>query len=339
MTGLAEFFSDKSVLITGGTGTLGMALVKRLLEFSSLKRIIVLSRDEMKQWHMQEELGRNDLLRFFIGDVRDYRRLSRAFEGVDHVVHAAATKIVPVSEYNPHETVKTNVFGAMNVIDAAINCSVKSVVGLSTDKASAPINLYGASKLVSDKLLLASRVYSSAKTSFSVVRYGNVVASRGSIIPLLQKQFSETGRVRLTDPRMTRFMLTRERAVDFVLESMSTEFSGEMRILKSPSMSLAEIAEAVVPGAELEIVGLRPGEKIHEQMIGPDDVPFAIESDRTFSIAGSIGHRNKLIQAGRGVALDEGFRYSSDRNNERMSVEELRLYLEESRHSELGQVR
>lgn len=266
------FLTDSTILLTGGTGSFGHSFLPLTLESHEPKKIIVYSRDEMKQWEMAKKFAGDDRVRFFIGDVRDRDRLYRAMDGVDYVVHAAATKIVPTAEYNPFEAVKTNVNGAINVIDAAIDKGVKKVVALSTDKASSPVNLYGATKLASDKLFIAGNAYSGEKTtSFSVVRYGNVMGSRGSVIPFFLEQKKAGKPLSITDERMTRFMITLEEGVHLVWKAFEEMIGGEIFVQKIPSMNIMDIAEAVDPGGEREFVGIRPGEKLHEQMIGLED--------------------------------------------------------------------
>jgi len=280
--------NDATILLTGGTGSFGHAFMEMTLAKFSPKKLIVLSRDEMKQWEMAKIFGSDSRVRFFIGDVRDRERLFRATKGVDVVIHAAATKIVPTAEYNPFEAVKTNVQGAMNVIDASIDSGVKRVVALSTDKASSPINLYGATKLVSDKLFIAGNSYSGdGGTKFSVVRYGNVMGSRGSVIPHFMKQ-AETGTITLTDDRMTRFMISLEDAVNLVWHAVEDMKGGEIYVKKIPSMKVVDIAKAIAPLAKIEITGIRPGEKLHEQMIGVEDAPFTYEYSDHFKIVPAI---------------------------------------------------
>ncbi len=321
-------FEDKSILVTGGTGSFGNAFVPMTLARFRPRRIIVYSRDEMKQWEMAKRFAGDDRVRFFIGDVRDRERLYRALDGVDYVVHAAATKIVPTAEYNPFECVKTNVIGAMNLIDACIDKKVRRVVALSTDKASAPINLYGATKLASDKLFVAGNSYAGGHdTRFSVVRYGNVMGSRGSIIPLF-RSLAASGRLPITDPRMTRFMITLEQAVELVWHAFEDSQGGEIYVKKIPSMRVTDIAEAVAPGAVQEIVGIRPGEKLHEQMIGPEDSAYTYEYPEHFKILPAIHNWSAdphRIKDGRRVPDD--FHYASDTNRDWMSIETLRAWI------------
>ena len=269
--------SNSTILVTGGTGSFGNTFVPMTLERYNPHKIIIFSRDEMKQWEMAKRFENDPRVRFFIGDVRDRERLYRALDGVDYVVHAAATKIVPTAEYNPFECIKTNVNGAMNVIDAAIDKGVKKVVALSTDKASSPVNLYGASKLASDKLFVAGNAYSGEHgTCFAVVRYGNVMGSRGSVIPFFMS-IRDSGRLPITDPRMTRFMISLEQGVELVWHAFDDMVGGEIYVKKIPSMKVTDIARVVAPEAEQHVVGIRPGEKLHEQMIGVEDAPFTYE--------------------------------------------------------------
>ncbi len=323
--------SNSDILITGGTGSFGNEFVVSTLKKFNPKRLIVLSRDEMKQWEMAKKFQDDDRVRFFIGDVRDKDRLNRAMDGVDYVVHAAATKIVPTAEYNPFECIKTNVIGAMNVIDAAIDRGVKKVVALSTDKASSPINLYGASKLASDKLFVAGNSYSGEHgTLFSVVRYGNVMGSRGSVIPLFLSQ-KNSGRFTITDKRMTRFMITLQDGVKLVWHAFETMQGGEIYVKKIPSMNIMDIAKAVDPRVKNELIGIRPGEKLHEQMIGKDDAPFTYEFDDHFKILPQIN--NWFLddfRIGSGIKVPDDFEYTSDNNSDWMSVEELRQWINDN---------
>ena len=266
-----NMFDNKNILITGGTGSFGNEFVKQILTKFKPKKLIVFSRDEMKQWEMAKNYPDKNALRFFIGDVREKERLYRAMSGVDFVVHAAATKIVPTAEYNPFESVRTNVIGAMNVIDACIDQKVKKVVALSTDKASSPVNLYGATKLCSDKLFTASNSYSGEHgTKFSVVRYGNVVGSRGSVVPFFEEK-SSSGEIPITDFRMTRFLITLPQAVETVLYAFREMQGTEIFVKQIPSVKIIELAQAIAPKAQLKEVGLRPGEKLHEQLIGTEE--------------------------------------------------------------------
>jgi UDP-N-acetylglucosamine 4,6-dehydratase len=322
-------FDNKSILITGGTGSFGHCFVRMTLEKYNPKKLIIFSRDEMKQWEMAKLYSNDARVRFFIGDVRDKERLYRALDGVDFVVHAAATKIVPTAEYNPFECVKTNIHGAMNVIDACIDCGVVGTVALSTDKASSPVNLYGATKLVSDKLFVAGNAYSGEhKTKFSVVRYGNVMGSRGSVIPFF-KQVMEKGFVPITDTNMTRFMITLEQGVELVWHAFSDMVGGEIYVKKIPSMAIGNIAEAAAPGVEQKVIGVRPGEKIHEQMIGLEDARFTYEYEDYFKILPVINNwSSDPNRIGIGRQVPEGFSYSSDTNKDWMSVNELGEWIE-----------
>ena len=292
--------SDKTILVTGGTGSFGKKFVQMVLDEYKPKKLIIYSRDEMKQWNMSIKYDHPNL-RYFIGDVRDKERLYRALNGVDYVIHAAATKIVPTAEYNPFECVKTNILGAMNVIDAAIDNNVKKVIALSTDKASSPINLYGATKLASDKLFIAANQYSPKKTMFSVVRYGNVMGSRGSVIPYFISMIDKK-KLTITDPSMTRFMITLEEGVKLVLHALEDMCGGEVYVKKIPSMKVTDIAKAISHSDEYDIVGIRPGEKIHEQMIGIEDSANTYEYDQHYKILPSIAtddERKLMIKDGK----------------------------------------
>lgn len=320
--------TGSNILLTGGTGSFGHAFARMTLDRYDPNKLIILSRDEMKQWEMAKKFEGDDRIRFFIGDVRDRERLYRALDGIDYVVHAAATKIVPTAEYNPFECIKTNVLGAMNLIDAAIDRRVKRIVALSTDKASSPINLYGASKLASDKLFVAGNSYAGARdTRFSVVRYGNVMGSRGSVIPFFQS-IRQTGVLPITDPRMTRFMITLEQGVELVWKAFDDMVGGEIYVKKIPSMRITDIAAAVAPEAEQKIVGIRPGEKIHEQMIGAEDAPYTFEYDDYYKILPMIHEWDKdAVRIKDGRKVPEDFTYSSDTNTEWMTGEELRRWI------------
>jgi UDP-N-acetylglucosamine 4,6-dehydratase/5-epimerase len=321
--------NDQTILLTGGTGSFGHAFMEMTLAKFSPKKLIVLSRDEMKQWEMAKIFGSDSRVRFFIGDVRDRERLYRATKGVDVVIHAAATKIVPTAEYNPFEAVKTNVQGAMNVIDASIDSGVKRVVALSTDKASSPINLYGATKLVSDKLFIAGNSYSAyGGTKFSVVRYGNVMGSRGSVIPHFMEQ-AETGRITLTDDRMTRFMISLEDAVNLVWHAVEDMKGGEIYVKKIPSMKVVDIAKAIAPLAQIEITGIRPGEKLHEQMIGVEDAPFTYEYGDHFKIVPAINDWTDHHGQVKGSDLvASNFSYESNTNTDWMEPAALLQWVE-----------
>ena len=331
--------TNSSILITGGTGSFGHTFVPLTLEKYNPRRLVIFSRDEMKQWEMAKLYGDDERVRFFIGDVRDKDRLARALHGIDYVVHAAATKIVPTAEYNPFECVKTNINGAMNLIDACIDQGVKRVVALSTDKASSPSNLYGATKLASDKLFVAGNSYSSGSDAsrFSVVRYGNVMGSRGSVIPFFLS-LAEKGILPITDARMTRFMITLEQGVDLVWKAFDDMVGGEIYVKKIPSMNILEIANAAVPNAKHEFVGIRPGEKMHEQMVGYEDALYTYEYPEHYKILPAIHNWSedpKRINDGKKVAPD--FTYSSDSNSEWMSVEVLREWIDQHR-SKVGKI-
>ena len=322
-------FDNKSILITGGTGSFGHKFIKMTLEKFNPRRVIIYSRDEMKQWEMAKLYPNDERVRFFIGDVRDRDRLARAMDDVDYVVHAAATKIVPTAEYNPFECVKTNINGAMNVIDACIDKNVKRVVALSTDKASNPINLYGATKLASDKLFISGNSYAGKNdTRFGVVRYGNVMGSRGSVIPFFAS-IPKGEKIPITHPDMTRFMISLEDAVELVWHAFADMIGGEIYVKKIPSMKVTELAKTIAPNVEQEIIGIRPGEKMHEQMIGYEDAPFTYEYAEHYKILPSIhswGIDPKRINDGMKVEPD--FTYTSDNNKEWMSRNELAEWIE-----------
>lgn len=315
--------TDKSILITGGTGSFGRRFVRTVLADHQPRRVVIFSRDELKQYDVQHELGEDRRVRFFIGDVRDRERLWRAFDGIDIVVHAAALKQVPAAEYNPFEATKTNILGAQNVIDAALDRDVERVVALSTDKASSPINLYGATKLVSDKLFTNGNAYAgSHRTRFAVVRYGNVVGSRGSVTPLF-KRLAPTGRIPITDERMTRFWITLDEGVQFVIQAIGLMHGGELFVPKIPSMRVTDLAEALAPGAQLETVGIRPGEKLHEEMISIDDGRRTVDAGDFYVLLPDAEwwDQNHWADA---PAVPAGFRYSSDANAHWLTVDELR---------------
>lgn len=330
--------SNASILITGGTGSFGNTFVPMTLAKYNPRRLVIFSRDEMKQWEMAKLYGNDDRVRFFIGDVRDKDRLSRALDGIDYVVHAAATKIVPTAEYNPFECVKTNVLGAMNLIDACIDRKVKRVVALSTDKASSPANLYGATKLASDKLFVAGNSYSGvADTRFAVVRYGNVMGSRGSVIPFFIS-LREKGILPITDARMTRFMITMEQGVELVWHAFGDMVGGEIYVKKIPSMKVTDIARAVSPEAKHDIVGIRPGEKLHEQMIGYEDAPHTYAYADHYKILPAIHQWSddpERINGGLKVSSD--FTYCSDSNPHWMTVETLRAWIDQN-HNKIGKI-
>lgn len=319
--------NGKTVLITGGTGSFGRRFTQTMLARYNPKRLIVFSRDELKQSEMRAHFGEEQYpsIRYFIGDVRDRDRLYRAFDGVDIVVHAAALKQVPAAEYNPLEAVKTNVLGAANVIDASIDRGVEKVIALSTDKAASPISLYGATKLCSDKLFVAANSYVGAhRTRFSVVRYGNVVGSRGSVIPLFQQR-RKTGKLPITDPRMTRFWITLDRGVQFVLQCLGEMHGGEIFVPKIPSMKLIDLARVIGPECDMEIVGRRPGEKLHEVMVTEEDAQNTVEYDDFFAILPTVRNwaQDEIRDNNGGRPCPEGFRYSSDTNTRWLTVAEL----------------
>ena len=325
--------TNSSILITGGTGSFAKIFIPMTIAKYKPKRLVVFSRDEMKQWDLAEQYLDIPEVEFVIGDVRDKSAIHRALDGIDYVVHAAATKIVPTAEYNPFECVKTNVMGAMNLIDACIDQKVKRVVALSTDKASNPINLYGATKLASDKLFIsANSVRGHSETSFSVVRYGNVMGSRGSVIPFFLKKMAG-GSIPITDPRMTRFMITLEEGVDLVWKAFDDMLGGEIYVKKIPSMTLPDIAEAVSPGIKQNIIGIRPGEKLHEQMIGLEDAPHTYSYDGYFKILPQINNWSRDPERIKdGILVDSSFTYSSDNNQEWLSVEDLQDWVKKNGH-------
>jgi UDP-N-acetylglucosamine 4,6-dehydratase len=325
--------NNSSILITGGTGSFGHTFIPLTLAKYKPRRLVIYSRDEMKQWEMAKLFEEDERVRFFIGDVRDKDRLARALKGVDYVVHAAATKIVPTAEYNPFECVKTNVIGAMNLIDACIDQGVKRVVALSTDKASSPANLYGATKLTSDKLFISGNSYSGSNdTRFAVVRYGNVMGSRGSVIPFFLTLASDNKALPITDDRMTRFMITLEEGVDLVWHAFEDMVGGEIYVRKIPSMKVTDIARSIAPNTRYEIIGIRPGEKLHEQMIGPEDAPHTYEYAEHYKILPAIHNWSQdpeRINGGTLVSPD--FTYCSDNNSAWMSNETLRSWIDQNR--------
>jgi len=330
--------NNLSILITGGTGSFGHTFVSMTLEKYNPKLIIIYSRDEMKQWAMAQKFEGDSRIRFIIGDVRDKDSLSRALDGIDYVVHAAATKIVPTAEYNPFECVKTNINGAMNLIDACIDHDIKRVVALSTDKASNPINLYGATKLASDKLFVAGNAYAGAhSTRFSVVRYGNVMGSRGSVIPFFMS-LSHKGELPITDNHMTRFMITLEQAVELVWHAFSDMQGGEIYVKKIPSMTVTDLAKSVAPSSKHKIIGIRPGEKIHEQMIGVEDAAHTFAYEGHYKILPAIHNwSSDPLRIGKGRKVEQGFTYTSDNNTEWMSIESLQEWIEVNR-SKIGSI-
>lgn len=323
---MSRFLDGKSILVTGGTGSFGRKFIRRVLDETSAKRVIVFSRDELKQYEMNRDFGGDNRLRFFIGDVRDRDRVYRALDGIDAVVHAAALKQVPAAEYNPFEAVKTNIMGAQNIIDACIDQGVQRVVALSTDKASSPINLYGATKLVSDKLFVQGNSYAGGKsTRFAVVRYGNVVGSRGSVIPFF-KSVAASGVLPITDERMTRFWITLDQGVDFVISSLESMVGGELFVPKIPSMRITELAKAMAPEARIEIVGIRPGEKLHEEMISVDDARRTIDAGDRYIIQPEFGWWTD--ETVKGTPVSEGFAYTSDRNDTWLTSEQLKAMID-----------
>jgi len=324
---------DSSILITGGTGSFGHTFIPMTLEKYSPSKIVVFSRDEMKQWEMAKLFKDDPRVKFLIGDVRDKDRLYRALDGIDYVVHAAATKIVPTAEYDPFECVKTNVIGAMNLIDACIDKGVKRIVALSTDKASSPANLYGATKLTSDRLFVSGNSYTgSHNTSFSVVRYGNVMGSRGSVIPFFIS-IAKDGVLPITDSRMTRFMISLEEGVKLVWTAFDDMKGGEIYVKKIPSMKVTDVALAVDNKAKQEEVGIRPGEKLHEQMIGPEDALYTYEYPGHFKILPSINEwGNDPERIGSGKKVDPEFTYCSDSNKEWMEISELQEWIEKNKN-------
>ena len=330
--------TNASILITGGTGSFGNTFVPMTLAKYNPRRLVIYSRDEMKQWEMAQRFEHDSRVRFFIGDVRDKDRLARSLDGIDYVVHAAATKIVPTAEYNPFECIKTNIDGAMNLIDVCIDRGIKRVVALSTDKASNPINLYGATKLASDKLFIAGNAYAGThNTRFAVVRYGNVMGSRGSVIPFFMS-LAHTGTLPITDTRMTRFMITLEQGVELVWHAFDDMQGGEIYVKKIPSMTILDIAKAVAPEAKHKIIGIRPGEKIHEQMIGLEDAPHTYEYEGHYKILPAIHNwSSDPTRINSGIKVDERFMYTSDNNTEWMSIETMCDWIELHRNK-IGQV-
>ena len=325
--------SNSNILITGGTGSFGHSFVLMTLKKYNPKRLVIYSRDEMKQWEMARLFIGDDRVRFFIGDIRDKDRLYRALDGVDYVVHAAATKIVPTAEYNPFECVKTNVIGAMNLIDACIDKKVKRIIALSTDKASSPASLYGATKLASDKLFISGNAYSGEhNTIFSVVRYGNVMGSRGSVIPFFISKKSEDT-LPITDKRMTRFMITLEQSVRLVWHAFDDMVGGEIYVKKIPSMKVVDLAKAVSIDVKYEFVGIRPGEKLHEEMISAEDSVYTYEYEDYYKILPAIHRWSEdplRINGGRKVPKD--FRYTSENNIEWMTINTLQHWIDENRN-------
>ena len=331
--------NDKTILVTGGTGSFGKTFIKLTLENYNPKKIIIFSRDEMKQWSMAEkfkEFDPDSKIEYIIGDVRDQQRLHRVVDGVDYLVHAAATKIVPTAEYNPFECIKTNINGAMNVIEASIEQKVKKIVSLSTDKACNPVNLYGATKLASDKLFLAANLHTlNTETCFSVVRYGNVMGSRGSVIPFFQDK-SNSGVLPITDKRMTRFMISIDQAVKLVWHAFEDAVGGEIYVHKIPSIKVTDIAKSINPNAKHEIIGIRPGEKIHEVMVSEEDAASTYEYEWYYKILPTINNWNlDPVRIKQGQKVDPDFIYSSCSNKEWMTIEQLSDFLESNSYREL----
>ncbi|MEV1245885.1 UDP-N-acetylglucosamine 4,6-dehydratase (inverting) [Nonomuraea sp. NPDC050022] len=319
-----SILSGSSILITGGTGSFGKAFVRHALDHLDVRRMVVFSRDELKQYEARHLFDDDQRLRWFIGDVRDRERLARAMHGIDYVVHAAALKQVDTAEYNPFEYVRTNVSGSQNVVEAAIDCGVRKVVALSTDKASSPINLYGASKLVADKLFVSANHYAASHvTRFAVVRYGNVVGSRGSVVPFFLRLAQEGGSVPITDKRMTRFWITLDQAVRFVVDSFDLMQGGELYVPRIPSMRLPDLAQALAPRSPVYEIGIRPGEKLHEEMIGPDDGRRTLRLSDRYVVQPTIASWGYVPPQG-GELLPDGFAYRSDTNDRWLSVEDLR---------------
>ena len=321
-----SIFDGASLFITGGTGSFGKAFLTKVLADHNPARVAVYSRDELKQYEMREKYGADERVRFFIGDIRDRDRLNLALHGVDYVVHAAALKQVDTAEYNPMEYVKTNILGSENVMLASIDAGVKKVVALSTDKASSPVNLYGATKLTADKLFISSNHYSYARgTKFAVVRYGNVMGSRGSVIPFFRRLAEQGEPLPITDLRMTRFWITLPQAVDFVLGAFEDMDGGELYVPRIPSMKVTDLAEAIVPGAELVEVGIRPGEKLHEEMISPEDARRTIRQPDRYVVGPTLAEWTYATP--KGEQVEDGFSYTSDTNDQWLSVEDIRNLL------------
>jgi len=336
MSGYTSPFKGKTVLITGGTGSFGRTFAKKLLSEDLCEKVIIFSRDEWKQWQIQqsEPIFSSAKVRFFLGDIRDRERLERAFDGVNYIVHAAALKQVPAAEYNPSEFIKTNIMGAMNIINAAINSRVEKIIALSTDKAVNPINLYGATKLCSDKLFIAGNVYAKHEPKFSVVRYGNVLGSRGSVLPYWQKLIDEGAKeLPITDTRMTRFWITLDQAVDFVIQSFPLMNGGEIFVPKIPSMKITDLGKAIAPNLPYKTTGIRPGEKLHELLISQEEARHTVECEHSYIIVPEfLAQTKELLKeflADKEVKqLPFDFCYSSEQNQEWLSAEKLKNYLE-----------
>jgi len=322
-------FEGASILITGGTGSFGKAFLEQVLKTENPTRVVIFSRDELKQYEMRQIWGDDPRVRFFLGDIRDLERLKMALRGVDYVVHAAALKQVDTAEYNPMEYVKTNILGSENVIQASIDAGVKKVVALSTDKASSPVNLYGATKLTADKLFISSNHYAvDGGTRFSVVRYGNVMGSRGSVIPFFRRLAAAGEPIPITDARMTRFWITLPQAVDFVINSFRDMSGGELYVPRIPSMKVVDLAEAIAPGAKMVDIGIRPGEKLHEEMISMEDARRTIRQADRYVVEPTLALWGGFKEAV-GEAVPEDFSYTSDNNNLWLNVEQLRTMLNE----------
>lgn len=321
------YFTQKNILVTGGSGSFGKQFIKTLLEQHQPARVIVFSRDELKQHEMRQAGFASPILRYFIGDVRDRDRLRRAFNGVDVVVHAAALKQVPACEYNPDEAIKTNILGTSNVIEAAIDAGVKRVLALSTDKAVNPVNLYGATKLAAEKLVVQSNAYAASHvTRLSCVRYGNVVGSRGSVVPVFLEQ-RKHGSLTITDERMTRFWITLAQGVQFVMDCIEVMQGGEVFVPKIPSMKITDLAKAIAPDAAIKVVGIRPGEKLHEALISDDEARTTIELETMYVVQPAEAFWFGHTWDGQGTKLPEGFRYTSDNNNDWLSIDSLNKIL------------
>ena len=318
--------NGKTILVTGGTGSFGQKFIKTILERFKPKKLIVFSRDELKQFEMSQEFlqtSKEGGVRYFLGDVRDIDRLRRAFDGVDIIVHAAALKQIPACEYNPFEAVKTNILGTQNVVDASIDCGVEKVLALSTDKAVSPVNLYGGTKLCAEKLVVHGNLYSrKGKTIMSCARYGNVMGSRGSVVLLFLEQ-RKKGKITVTDPRMTRFFITLEQGIDFIINCLQTMNGGEVFVPKIPSMRIMDLVEAIAPGCEVETIGVRPGEKIHELLISQDESRSAYDTGGMYVILPSFYEENQNIP-GDAKRVPDDFTFSSDANEDWLSVEQLR---------------
>jgi len=326
---------SKSYLVTGGTGSFGKAFIKKIISHKKVRRIVVFSRDEAKQFYMNQELQKNPKLRFFLGDVRDYERLHRAMKDIDICIHAAALKQVPAAEYNPSEFIKTNIIGAENIIKASIDLKIKKIIALSTDKASSPINLYGATKLVSDKLFTtANNILGSQNTKFSVVRYGNVINSRGSVVPFFKNLINKgSKKMPITHKEMTRFLITLPQGVNFVLNCLKIMKGGEIFIPKIPSCKITDIVKAIDQKLSFKIIGIRPGEKIHEQLCSVDENNKCIEFKKFYIIEPNFSFNRKLkynqIGKLKGKIVDKNFKYDSNTNNQKLSIEELKKLINE----------